>query len=200
MAGILANSVTGSMVSGDTAVTQTVSGYVSSEQITLSTSPTGSTYAWTLSRPSGTTVRSDLNNEDIAAPKFTPEAEGSYLVTCTVDGSTVYTVQIGVLAASTSNAVQVLRLQPLKNASVATPSDDSVNVYNSYENAALSLKNDAGTVYEIITEQLIRSGSGTPESAVTAPIGTLYLRTDGSTSTTLYVKTSGTGNTGWTAK
>lgn len=43
-------------------------------------------------------------------------------------------------------------------------------------------------------------GAGSPESAVTAPVGSLYLRTDGSTSTTLYVKTTGTGATGWTAK
>jgi hypothetical protein len=46
----------------------------------------------------------------------------------------------------------------------------------------------------------ITSGSGSPESVVTAPVGSLFLRTDGSTSTTLYVKTSGSGNTGWTAK
>lgn len=46
----------------------------------------------------------------------------------------------------------------------------------------------------------ILSGSGTPEGAVAANVGSLFLRTDGSTSTTLYVKTSGTGNTGWTAK
>lgn len=46
----------------------------------------------------------------------------------------------------------------------------------------------------------IKFGSGSPEGAVTANVGSLYLRTDGSTSTTLYVKTSGTGNTGWTAK
>ena len=46
----------------------------------------------------------------------------------------------------------------------------------------------------------LRTGTGTPEGSVTAPVGSLYLRTDGSTSTTLYVKTSGTGNTGWTAK
>lgn len=46
----------------------------------------------------------------------------------------------------------------------------------------------------------IKSGAATPEAAVTAPVGSLYLRTDGSTSTTLYVKTSGAGNTGWTAK
>lgn len=44
------------------------------------------------------------------------------------------------------------------------------------------------------------SGSGTPEGAVTAPIGSLYTRTDGGAGTTLYVKESGAGNTGWVAK
>lgn len=44
------------------------------------------------------------------------------------------------------------------------------------------------------------SGSGTPEGSVTAPVGSLYSRTDGGTGTTLYVKESGTGNTGWVAK
>ena len=44
------------------------------------------------------------------------------------------------------------------------------------------------------------TGSGTPEGSVTAPIGSLYTRTDGGSGTTLYVKESGTGNTGWTAK
>lgn len=43
-------------------------------------------------------------------------------------------------------------------------------------------------------------GTGSPESAVTATVGALYLRTDGGTGTTLYVKESGTGNTGWVAK
>jgi hypothetical protein len=44
------------------------------------------------------------------------------------------------------------------------------------------------------------SGEGTPEGALEAPIGSLYTRTDGGASTTLYVKESGTGNTGWIAK
>lgn len=43
-------------------------------------------------------------------------------------------------------------------------------------------------------------GYGSPESVITASVGSLYQRLDGSTSTTLYVKTSGTGATGWTAK
>lgn len=46
----------------------------------------------------------------------------------------------------------------------------------------------------------IRFGTGTPEGAVTAAVGTLFLRTDGSTSTTLYIKETGAGNTGWVAK
>lgn len=45
-----------------------------------------------------------------------------------------------------------------------------------------------------------RCGAGTPEAAVTAPVGSLYTRTDGGANTTLYVKESGTGNTGWVAK
>ncbi len=45
---------------------------------------------------------------------------------------------------------------------------------------------------------LIQAGSGSPESVVTAPVGSLYLRTD--SATTLYVKQTGTGNTGWVAK
>jgi len=44
---------------------------------------------------------------------------------------------------------------------------------------------------------LILTGSGSPEGSVTAPVGSEYLRTDGTTNTTHYVKTSGAGNTGW---
>lgn len=43
------------------------------------------------------------------------------------------------------------------------------------------------------------SGSGTPEGAVTAAVGSTYRRWDGGASTTFYAKTSGSGNTGWTA-
>lgn len=44
------------------------------------------------------------------------------------------------------------------------------------------------------------SGVGSPEGVLVAPIGSLYSNKSGGASTTLYVKTSGTGNTGWTAK
>lgn len=47
---------------------------------------------------------------------------------------------------------------------------------------------------------LLFSGTGSPEGAVTAGVGSLFLRTDGGTGTVLYVKETGTGNTGWVAK
>lgn len=43
----------------------------------------------------------------------------------------------------------------------------------------------------------ISAGTGTPESRIAANIGSMYLRTDGGGGTTLYVKESGTGTTGW---
>ena len=41
------------------------------------------------------------------------------------------------------------------------------------------------------------SGTGSPEGSVTASPGSLFARTDGGTGLTLYVKETGTGNTGW---
>lgn len=44
------------------------------------------------------------------------------------------------------------------------------------------------------------SGAGSPEGVVTAPVGSLYSRSDGGVLTSLYVKQSGSGNTGWAGK
>jgi hypothetical protein len=43
-------------------------------------------------------------------------------------------------------------------------------------------------------------GTGTPEGAVTAPVGSFYSREDGGANTSFYVKESGSGNTGWVGK
>ena len=43
-------------------------------------------------------------------------------------------------------------------------------------------------------------GFGSPETVVTAPIGSTYRRLDGGAGTSSYIKESGTGNTGWVAK
>jgi hypothetical protein len=46
----------------------------------------------------------------------------------------------------------------------------------------------------------VLNGNGSPEGVQTAPVGSIYLRSDGGAATTLYVKESGTGNTGWIGK
>lgn len=45
----------------------------------------------------------------------------------------------------------------------------------------------------------ITRGAGDPEGAVTADIGSIYIRSDGGDGTTVYLKESGSGNTGWVA-
>jgi hypothetical protein len=45
----------------------------------------------------------------------------------------------------------------------------------------------------------VRYGSGAPEGVVTAPVGAIYIRSDGGAGTSFYVKESGSGNTGWKA-
>jgi hypothetical protein len=44
------------------------------------------------------------------------------------------------------------------------------------------------------------TGANSPEGVVTADVGSIYTRTNGGAGTTLYIKESGTGNTGWVAK
>lgn len=56
-----------------------------------------------------------------------------------------------------------------------------------------------GAFEELVTSTTIAFASGSPEGVLTGAVGKLYRRTNGAASTTLYVKESGTGNTGWKA-
>lgn len=49
-------------------------------------------------------------------------------------------------------------------------------------------------------KQLEKWGTGTPEGVVAAGVGSIFHRTDGGAGTALYVKESGTANTGWVGK
>lgn len=66
-------------------------------------------------------------------------------------------------------------------------------------NQGLSISSLSGLI-SFATGAIIQSGSGSPEGSVTAPPGSLWLNGSGGANTTLYVKESGTGNTGWVAK
>lgn len=79
----------------------------------------------------------------------------------------------------------------------------SGNYVNFYvNNAIVGNINTTGSSTRFSTTATVffGSGAGSPEGSVTAPVGSVYTRTDGGAGTTLYVKETGTGNTGWAAK
>jgi len=68
-------------------------------------------------------------------------------------------------------------------------------------NSSLKWSSVAATSFLVGTSSVtFTSDTGSPEGVLTAIVGSLYTRTNGGANTTLYVKESGTGNTGWVAK
>jgi hypothetical protein len=65
---------------------------------------------------------------------------------------------------------------------------------------ALRIRQDKSLQLAGSSGPIIVSGSGTPEGVVTAAIGSLFMRTNGGAGTSLYVKETGAGNTGWVGK
>lgn len=55
-------------------------------------------------------------------------------------------------------------------------------------------------IIEVLDSNSFIFGTGSPEGIYTAPVGAMYRRTDGGVNTTLFVKQTGSGNTGWAAK
>ena len=146
MAGILAESASVTMVSGDTATSKTLGGFVSSEQVSLSTTPTGTNYAWTLSIPSdSSSSRSGLSASTGASVTFTPDVDGTYVVGCTVDSTTVYTLVMTVTAATVASTTGGMHFLPRTDASVPTPAT-GVTLYYSSDQSALATKDSAGAV------------------------------------------------------
>ncbi len=64
----------------------------------------------------------------------------------------------------------------------------------------MRIKSDGGIQFGGATGPQLYQGTGSPESAITAAVGSFYLRTDGGAATSFYVKESGAGNTGWVGK
>ncbi|ORA05790.1 hypothetical protein BST17_08520 [Mycolicibacterium bacteremicum] len=88
----------------------------------------------------------------------------------------------------------------LVNATETSTGSGSKTLIDAQVGSASKFKADnAGRVTLNNGPQII-PGTGTPEGAVTAPVGSLFLRSDGGAGTSHYVKESGSGNTGWVAK
>jgi len=145
MAGIKASSATVTMVDGDTAADNTFDGFLTQEQIALSTTPTGTAYSWGLSKPAGSAACVAISDEDDATPLFTPDVGGYYVVTCTVDGTTSYVLRCSVTQTATTTWVDASRFPPRLNAAVAAPATGRA-MFFSRDAQAMRLKRPDGSV------------------------------------------------------
>jgi hypothetical protein len=145
MSGILANSASKQMLSGDTSPSQTVSGFVTGEQIVLGAFPAGTGYQWGVASPSGSAAaRSKLSSKTDAAPTFIPDVAGPYVLTVNVDGVT-YSVQLTVVASATMNAAGGFRFFPLTRAAVPAPSSGH-SLLDSQDDGFMAVKDANGGV------------------------------------------------------
>lgn len=134
------------MLAADTSASDVESGYITSEQIALSTSPTGTTYVWALAVPSGSVLaRSALTSDDTATSAFTPDVAGEYVVTCVVDSTTSYVIRCSVANAAAASAIGAIRFLPIADSTVQTPSTGRVLYYSSTQ-SKMATKDASGTV------------------------------------------------------
>lgn len=148
MAGILAQSASVTTTSGQTSVDNTFTGFVTGERITLSTSPTGTDYSWGQSIPSASAqARSELSSLTAAAPTFTPDVAGTYVVTVDVDG-TDYVLRLTVQAASIAEPVEAVRYSPRGDATIPAPAA-GFSVYYSSTQSGLLAKDPDGQLVPI---------------------------------------------------
>ena len=105
---------------------------------------------------------------------------------------------------STSNASAAGDID-LRCADSSSGTDGNVNIRDSGGTIAWTFAGDDGDLTGAAGRTItlgtatIFSGSDSPEGAVTATVGSLYLRTNGGNGTTIYCKTSGSSSTGWRA-
>ena len=96
-----------------------------------------------------------------------------------------------VVGSTTMGASTVSNVTLIGARYVGTVGDNSVVVTDGAGNVVINLVGGGAK---------ITGGVGSPETYITAPVGSMYLRSDGGAGTTLYVKESGSGNTGWVGK
>lgn len=149
MAGILANSASETMTAGDTAADNTHAGYIVNEQITLSTTPTGTTYVWSLSKPSGATSRSDLSDSTSASVVFVPDFAGTWTVTCIVDGTTTYVLRLTATAVAITSVANAHRFSPVTDNAIPSPATGLTLYCSSDASNKMRLKNPSGTVLSL---------------------------------------------------
>lgn len=173
MSGIKANSLSVTMLDGDTAIDKEIGGFIDDELVTLTTSPTGSVYTWALSKPETSTARANLSATSGATVTFTPDVEGVYHISATVDAN-AYQMRLTAIAQTQANVTQTIRFQNTTDASIPTPLNGGVTLFNSDQFEGLSFKLDDGTIgriYPLAGEANTMSSAGSGASIVLTKSG-----------------------------
>lgn len=146
MSGITAvSSTTTHAASG---VDVSVAGYITGDQVVLTTSPTGTDYLWSLASPSGSNAaRLRFAGSDTATASFTPDVPGIYAVAVVVDGTT-YMLRLSVTQLAQSTVLEALRLTPVADSQIAAPAVGHALYFSSTQNT-LALKDASGTVFKV---------------------------------------------------
>lgn len=146
MAGInaAASTTTFSASSADAAA----SGFITGDQVVLTTAPTGTDYQWSLAIPSGSNaLRVRFSGDDTATASFVPDVAGIYAIGVVVDGTT-YTLRLSVTQLAVSTALEALRLQPVTDSQIAVPVVGCA-LYFSSTQGALAIKGTDGVVHRV---------------------------------------------------
>lgn len=106
------------------------------------------------------------------------------------------------LTAGTIYATTYLNLPPLSSTELLPitldKSNSRVGINNTNPSYPLDVNGDIYTNGILhLSSCFILTGTGDPEGNVTANVGSIYLRSDGFQDNVVYMKYSGTGNTGW---
>lgn len=154
MAGILANSASVTMVSGQESADNSVTGFVISEQITLSVIHAGATsWQWATAIPAGSsTAKSALTSTSSAASSLIPDTTGVFTITCMVNDATEiptsYTLRADVTAVASSVPVNALHHLSFADSQIATPASGAV-VYHSKTRDKLVQKDSTGIISDV---------------------------------------------------
>lgn len=195
----------------------------------LSTTGSHIQSAWQTTAPTGNANQTHLFFDSVGSPSFRIGTNNWFkLEPATLTTNRTFTLQnsdytiAGINIAQTFSALQTFSagatFGAAINATAGSAATPSINFGNAttgiYGNSTQILFSTSGSTRLAIDSSAtflvpitlgvngptIRGGANTPEGAITANVGSLYLRTNGGANTTLYVKESGTGNTGWVAK
>lgn len=129
-------------------------------------------------------------------------AKRNRVIANVIDGIGLPHAYYGVLVKDDSddNLLQANLVQNTASGGINTyATGANVPTGNKYLDNDAALNHDGGG--NIAVGQFIRhTGTGSPETVYKASVGSQFARTDGGAGTCLYIKESGTGNTGWVAK